>query len=114
MPENEDGPQDEFEGESEGGPPTGSNFRIMPATPGNSSAASNFDEVLFALADALRSKRSREAIATLIERYGQEMPVAAKRKHRAMLWSYFFTIVVVVAVGALGYLKIITNETAGT
>jgi hypothetical protein len=31
-----------------------------------------------------------------------------------MLWSYTFTVVFVAAVGVLGYLKIITNETAGT
>ena len=31
-----------------------------------------------------------------------------------MLWSYVFTLLVLVMVGALGYFKIITNETAGT
>ncbi|HZT29241.1 MAG TPA: hypothetical protein VFA33_05125 [Bryobacteraceae bacterium] len=96
MPDNEEEPQEEFEEEPEGEPPSG------------------FDELLFALAEALRSKRSKEAIANLIEQYAREMPIAAKRKHRAMLWSYGFTVVVVAAVGALGYLKVITNETTGT
>lgn len=95
MSENEEERPDQFD-EEEGEPPSG------------------VDELLFALADALRSKRSKEAIATLIEQYAQEMPLAARRKHRAMLWSYVFTVVVVAAVGVLGYLKIITNETAGT
>lgn len=95
MPDSEDERQDELQ-KNEGEPPSG------------------FDELLFAFSDALRGKRSKEAIATLIEQYAQEIPVAAKRRHRAMLWSYTFTVVFVAAVGVLGYLKIITNETAGT
>lgn len=73
-----------------------------------------FDELLYAISEALRSKRSKEAVAALIERYAAEIPVANKRRHQAMLWSYGFTLLVLVAVGFLGWLKVITNETAGT
>ena len=69
---------------------------------------------MFALSDALRLERSKEAIAGLIEQYALNVPVTARRKHDAMLWSYCFTVVIVAAVGVLGYLKIITSETAGT
>jgi hypothetical protein len=75
---------------------------------------SGFDELLYAVADALRAKRSKEAVASLIERYATEIPVAAKRRHSAMLWSYSFTLLVLAAVGVLGYMKVITSETAGT
>lgn len=75
---------------------------------------SGLDELLFVLANALRSKRSREAIAGLIEQYSQELPLNRRRKHHAMLWSYVFTVVVVAAVGVIGHFKIITSETAGT
>ena len=40
--------------------------------------------------------------------------MASKRKHHATLWSHAFTLLIVVAAGVLGYLKIITSETAGT
>jgi hypothetical protein len=53
MPDSEDERQDELQ-KNEGEPPSG------------------FDELLFAFSDALRGKRSKEAIATLIEQYAQE------------------------------------------
>ena len=76
--------------------------------------SSGFDEMLYSLATALRAKRSKEAIAALIENYAAELPVAARRRYRAMLWSYGFTLLVLVAVGVLGWLKVINGETAGT
>jgi hypothetical protein len=75
---------------------------------------SGFDELLYALANALRDKRSKGAIAALIERYAAEIPVAAKRRHYQTLWSHGFTLLVMAAVGLLGWLKVITSETAGT
>jgi hypothetical protein len=80
----------------------------------NGKPPSGFDELLYAIADALRAKRSKEAVATLIERYAAEIPVANKRRHQAMLWSYAFTLLVLAAVGVLGWMKVITSETAGT
>lgn len=74
---------------------------------------SGFDELLYALANTLRDKRSKGAVAALIERYAAEISVAAKRRHDGMLWSYGFTVLVMGAIGVLGWLKIITNETAG-
>lgn len=71
------------------------------------------DELLYALSDALRSKRSKEAIGSLIERYAAEIPLTAKRRYGAMLWSYAFTLLIVTAIGALGWMKVVSNETAG-
>ena len=71
-----------------------------------------FDELPYALADALRAKRSREAIAALIERFAEEMPVKDRRRFRAMLWSYAFTLLVIATIGVLGWLKIIGSDTA--
>jgi hypothetical protein len=42
------------------------------------------DELLYALADALRAKKSKEAIAGLIEKYSNEISVAGQRRYRAM------------------------------
>jgi Domain of unknown function (DUF313) len=66
---------------------------------------SGFDELLYALSKAILDKRTKGAIAKLIENYATEIPVAAKRWLLTMIWSYVFT---------LGWQKIITNETAGT
>jgi len=62
-----------------------------------------FDELLYAIAEALRSKRSKEAVAALIERYAAEIPVTNKRRHQAMRWSYGFTLLLLAAVGVLGW-----------
>jgi hypothetical protein len=75
---------------------------------------SGFDELLYALANTLRDKRSKGAVAALIERYAAEIPVAAKRRHHQTLWAYGFTLLAMGAIGVLGWLKIITSETAGT
>lgn len=75
---------------------------------------SGFDELLYALANTLRDKRSKGAVAGLIERYAAEIPVAGKRRHHQTLWSYGFTLLVMTVIGVLGWLKIITSETAGT
>ncbi len=75
---------------------------------------SGTDDLLYALADALRLKKSKEALASLIEKYANEIPLNGKRRYNAMIWSYGFTVVVVAAVGVLGYAKVITSETAGT
>jgi hypothetical protein len=73
-----------------------------------------FDDLLYALAGTLRTKRSKEAVASLIEEYSKMMPVVAEKRHRAILWSYCFTIVVFAAVGLLGYLKVISGEITAT
>lgn len=75
---------------------------------------SGSDELMYALAQALRTKRSKEAIASLIQKYADQIPLMAEKRHRAMLWSYAFTLLVMLSVGILGYAKIITSETAGT
>ena len=75
---------------------------------------SGSDELLYALAQALRTKRSRDALATLIQQYADQIPISAKRRHTAMLWSYAFTLLILAVVGVLGWLKIVTNETAAT
>jgi hypothetical protein len=84
-----------------------------PEEPEEEFEASGFEELLYAIADALRAKRSKEAIATLIERYAGELSVTARRRHRELLLSYGFTLVVLVAIGGLGWLKVISSETAG-
>lgn len=76
-------------------------------------APGGIDELLYAMADALRIKKSKEAVATLIEQYAKEVPVAGQRRFRAMLWSYAFTVLVLVSVGLLGYFKVISGETTG-
>jgi hypothetical protein len=95
MPENEDNEQEQPD-EQQGEPPSG------------------LDELLYALANALRDKRAKGAVATLIERYGHEIPLTAKRRHNGTLWSYGFTLLVMGAIGVLGWQKIISSETTGT
>ena len=73
-----------------------------------------FDELLYSLAGTLRTKRSKEAVAGLIEEYSRMMPVVAEKRHRAILWSYGFTLAVFIAVGILGYLKVISGEITAT
>jgi hypothetical protein len=67
-----------------------------------------------ALAKAIMDKRSKGAIAKLIETYADEFPVASKRRFQSLLWSHVFTLVVIAAIGVLGWLKIINGETTGT
>lgn len=91
------------------------NEEAEPSEPSSESEdgepSNGLDELLYALADALRAKRSKEAIAALIERYAQEMPVRDRRRFRAVLWSYVFTLLVIAAIGILGWQKIIGPDT---
>jgi len=73
---------------------------------------SGFDEFLYALAEALRGKRSKEAIAALIERYAEQIPIRDRRRYHTMLWSYGFTLLVISGIGLLGWQKIIGPDTA--
>lgn len=95
MPDNDDNELEPLE-ENEDEPPSG------------------FDELLYALSKAILDKRTKGAIAKLVENYANEIPVAAKRRLLTMIWSYVFTLLVMAAIGVLGWQKIITNETAGT
>jgi type VI protein secretion system component VasF len=93
-PENGEG--EEPAGEAEEGLPTGG------------------EELAYAIADLLRAKRSKDAIATLIEKYAAEIPANNKRRFRAAMWSYAFTLVVIAVVGTLGWLHVISAESAST
>ena len=96
MGEAEDNQLEQQPEEAEEGPPSG------------------FDELLYALSGALLDKRTKGAIAKLVENYAAELPFEHRRRFQAMLWSYAFTLVVMAAIGLLGWLKVINGETAGT
>lgn len=72
------------------------------------------EELAYAIADLLRAKRAKDAIAALIEKYAAEIPANNKRRFRAMVGSYVFTLVVIATVGALGWFHVISSESAST
>ena len=71
------------------------------------------DELLRAIAEALRSKESKEAIALLIKKFADEIPNRNKAMRRAIWMGHLVTALLLVAIGMLGYLKVISTETTG-
>jgi hypothetical protein len=72
------------------------------------------DELIYAISRAISHRRTKDAVAKLIENYAGEISGSAQRRHSRMFWSYLFTLLVMAAIGVLGWQKIITSETAGT
>lgn len=77
-------------------------------------AQSGFDELLYSLGQALRTKQSKEAIALLIQRCAEDLPNRTRHQRCLALTGYLLTAFVLAVVGTLGYLKVITNEITGT
>jgi hypothetical protein len=92
------------------------NENELEQQPGNrgDEPIAGLDDLLYSLAGTLRTKRSKEAVAGVIEEYTKMMPVVAEKRHRAILWSYGFTLTIFAAVGFLGYLKVISGEITAT
>ena len=77
-------------------------------------ATTGFDELLYSLSEALRTKQSKEAIGLLLQRYAEDIPKRTAHQQRVVLWGYALMAFIFVAIGVLGYLKVITSETTGS
>ncbi|SRR5216683_5289211 len=71
------------------------------------------DELLYSVGEALRAKQTKEAIAQLILKYAEEIPRRGKAQRHALYIGHAMTIVVLIAIGAMGYLKVLSSETCG-
>jgi len=74
---------------------------------------SGFDELLYSLGEALRHKATKDSIALLIQRYADQIPEHPKIQRHAILWGHSITVAILIAIGVMGYFKIISTETAG-
>ena len=73
-----------------------------------------FDELLYALGTALRSKRGKEAVAGLLESYSADIPRRSKRADKAVWMGYGLAAFAISVVAGLGYLEILDKSTLGT
>ena len=72
------------------------------------------DDLMAALAAALRSKGGKESIAKLINSFADDLPLRSRRVFRATLWGYVLSAFMVVAIGMLGWLRVVNAETVAT
>jgi len=75
--------------------------------------ASGFNELCYSIGEAVRHGKTIEAIAELIKKYGEEIPKQRRAMRTAFFLGHGVTFFVVIAVGVLGYLKVISGETTG-
>lgn len=76
-------------------------------------ALSGQDELLYSIGEALRAKQTKEALAQLIQKYAEEIPKRGKAQRHALYLGHTITLIVIIAVGTMGYLKILSSETCG-
>ena len=74
---------------------------------------SGINDLFYALSEALLHGKTKDAIASLIQRFADEVPNRAKASRLVFLLGHSVTFFVVIAVGVLGYLKVISGETTG-
>lgn len=74
---------------------------------------SGAEELLYSIGEALRFKATKEAIASLIQRFAEDLPNRTKTVRRAIAQGHLVTVFVIISIGTLGYFKIISSETAG-
>jgi hypothetical protein len=74
---------------------------------------SGSDELLYSIGEALRFKQTKEAIASLVQKFAEDVPNRSRAMRRAFVFGHLMTVFVVLAIGTFGYLKIISTETAG-
>ena len=79
----------------------------------NDEQVSGLDELLYSVGDALRAKQSKEAIAKLIDRFAEDVPNRSKGQRQMVYLGHVVTVVIIVAIGVFGYLKILSTETCG-
>lgn len=92
--------------------PSDDNNEVQPE-PRSEEPTSGADELLYSIGETIRAKRSKEAIAKLIEKYAEDVPTRTKARHHIIYLGYAITVLVVAAIGLFGYLKIISTETCG-
>jgi hypothetical protein len=80
---------------------------------GDEQEASGSDELLYSIGEALRFKQTKEAVATLIQKFAEDVPNRSKATRHALYFGHFVTVFVILAIGAFGYFKVISTETAG-
>jgi len=75
--------------------------------------SSGQDELLYSIGEALRAKQTKEAIALLVQKYAEEIPKRGEAQRHALYLGHAVTVVVLIAIGAMGYLKVLSSETCG-
>jgi hypothetical protein len=80
---------------------------------GEGEVPSGQDELLYSIAALLTAKQTKESIARLIERYAEEIPKRGKAQRHALYIGHAITVVVLVTIGLVGYLKVLSSETCG-
>src|SRR5580698_6502744 len=75
--------------------------------------ASGADELLYSVGELLRAKQSKEAIAKLVEKFADDVPIRSKAQRHMIYLGHAVTLVLIVAIGVFGYFKIISSETCG-
>ncbi len=79
----------------------------------NGEPLSGMDELLYSVGEALRSRESKAAIASLVQKFADDVPNRTKVLRRAIIWGHLVTVLVLLTVGTLGYVKVISTETTG-
>jgi hypothetical protein len=96
----------------------GANFEDGPDIP---SELSGTDALFYALSDALKSKASKEAVASLIasaadvvKKYADGAPDRLEAQKRAVLQGTLLSAFMFVVIALLGWLRVITSESTAT
>jgi hypothetical protein len=71
---------------------------------------SGFDNLLFALGDALRTKQSKEAIAALIKTYADGFRPPRGRLAWLTIGGWILTLLVIASTGVFGVFQLISKE----
>lgn len=80
----------------------------------NSDLVTGMDDLLYSLADSLRSKESKAAVAKLITAIADEIERRAERNKKIIRNGYILSAFIFVVVGVLGWQKVISSESTGT
>ena len=72
---------------------------------------SGFDDLLFAIGDALRTKQSKEAVAALIKGYADDFRPQRRRLTWLTIGGWVMTLLVIASIGVLAALQLISKET---
>jgi hypothetical protein len=94
--------------------PEEGNEQALPTGPEPEKGWSGLDELLASIGETLNSPKGKDAIASLIKAYADDLPKRSQLAYRSMRWAYTLAGVAVAVIGFLGYAKVITSETTGT
>src|SRR5207244_3276454 len=72
---------------------------------------SGFEDLLFALGDALRTKQSKEAVAALIKSYADDFRPHRRRLTWLTIGGWILTLLVIASIGVFAVFQLISKET---